>query len=73
MKSKIRELRKKKHLSQEELVKVMRVTRHTIMALENGKYIVSLPLAHKISKFFGLPIEEVFDLSEVEDIDYDIF
>lgn len=73
VKTKIRELRKKKRITQEELAKALRVTRHTIMALENEKYIASLPLAAKISKFFGLPIEEVFDLSELEDIDYEIF
>ena len=73
VKTKIRELRKKKRISQEELAKAVRVTRHTIMALENEKYIASLPLAAKISKFFGLSIEEVFDLSETGDIDYDIF
>lgn len=73
MKTKIRELRNKKRITQEELAKAVHVTRHTIMALENEKYIASLPLAYKISRFFGLPIEEVFDLSEVEDIDYDIF
>jgi putative transcriptional regulator len=32
-----------------------------------------LPLAYKISRFFGLPIEDIFDFSDVEDIDYDIF
>lgn len=73
MKTKIRELRNKRRITQEELAKAVHVTRHTIMALESEKYIASLPLAYKISKFFRLPIEEVFDLSEVEDIDYDIF
>lgn len=73
MKTKIRELRKQRRISQEELAKALRVTRHTITSIENEKYTASLPLAYKISKFFGLPIEDIFDFSDVEDIDYDIF
>jgi len=73
MKTRIRELRKQRRISQEELAKALRVTRHTITSIENEKYIASLPLAYKIAKFFELPIEEIFDFSEVGDIDYDIF
>lgn len=73
MKTRIRELRKERRISQEELAKALRVTRHTITSIENEKYTASLPLAYKISKFFGLPIEDIFDFSDVEDIDYDIF
>ncbi|ETT73823.1 transcriptional regulator [Paenibacillus sp. FSL R7-277] len=73
MKTRIRELRKERRISQEELAKALRVTRHTITSIENEKYIASLPLAYKISKFFGLPIEEIFDFSDVEDIDYEVF
>ena len=42
------------------------VTRQTITSLEVGKYTASLLLAHKIAKFFGMTIEEVF-LFEEED------
>lgn len=73
MKTKIRELRKKNKISQEELASAVHVTRHTITSIENEKYIASLPLAYKISKFFGLTIEEVFDFSDVEEIDNGIF
>ncbi|WP_420800458.1 helix-turn-helix transcriptional regulator [Paenibacillus piscarius] len=73
MKTRIRELRKERRISQEELARALRVTRHTITSIENEKYTASLPLAYKISKFFGLPIEDIFDFSDVEDIDYDIF
>jgi putative transcriptional regulator len=51
----------------------VRVTRHTITSIENEKYIASLPLAYKISKFFGLSIEEVFDFSDMEDTTREIF
>lgn len=66
MKTRIQELRKQRKLSQEELAKHVGVTRQTITSLEVGKYTASLLLAHKIAKFFGMTIEEVF-LFEEED------
>ncbi|MDE5620383.1 MAG: helix-turn-helix transcriptional regulator [Ruminococcus sp.] len=67
MNTKIKELRKANKLSQEELALAVGTTRQTITSIETGKYIASLPLAYKISHFFGLAIEEVFDLSEYSD------
>ncbi|MFW5981073.1 MAG: helix-turn-helix transcriptional regulator [bacterium] len=68
MKTRIRELRKKHKLSQEELGNAVGVTRQTITSLEGEKYTASLELAYKIAKYFGLSIEEVFDFSDIEDI-----
>ncbi|MBS4538815.1 helix-turn-helix transcriptional regulator [Clostridium sp. D2Q-11] len=68
MKTRIQELRKKNKLSQDELASIVGVTRQTITSLEGEKYTASLVLAYKISKYFGLSIEEVFDFSEVEGI-----
>ncbi len=67
MDTKIRELRKARKLSQEELALAVGTTRQTIASIETGKYIASLPLAYKIAHYFGLSIEEVFDLSEYLD------
>lgn len=67
MKTKIAELRKAHKLSQEELANAVGVTRQTITSIEVGKYVASLPLAYKISHYFGLSIEEVFDFSDLED------
>ena len=67
MKTKIRELRKARKLSQEELAEAVGTTRQTITSIEVGKYTASLLLAYKIAKFFGLTIEEVFDFSEFEE------
>lgn len=64
MQTKIKELRKARKLSQEELALAVGTTRQTITSIETGKYIASLPLAFKIAHYFGLSIEEVFDLSE---------
>ena len=67
MKTKIRELRKARKLSQEDLAEAVGTTRQTITSIEVGKYTASLPLAWKIARFFGLTIEEVFDFSDLED------
>lgn len=66
MHTKIKDLRKEHKLSQEDLALAVGTTRQTITSIETGKYIASLPLAYKIAHYFGLTIEEVFDLSECE-------
>ena len=47
-------------MTQQQLAEKVGVTRQTIIAIESGKYSPSLPLAFKISRAFGVPIEEVF-------------
>ena len=42
------------------------VTRQTIISLESGRYNASLLLAHRIARYFGLTIEEVFLFEEGE-------
>lgn len=66
MNTRIRELRRERRISQEELARAVGTTRQTITSIEVGKYTASLPLAYKIARYFGLTIEEVFDFSEVE-------
>lgn len=67
MNTRIKELRKSRKLSQEELALAVGTTRQTITSIECGKYTASLVLAYKISKYFDLSIEEVFDFSDVEE------
>ena len=64
MKNKIEAIRKKQGILQEEFAKAMGVSRQTISSLENGRYNPSIGLAHKIAKFFGMTIEEVFVFEE---------
>jgi len=64
LKTNIAAIRKERKLSQEELALAVGVTRQTITSIEIGKYTASLPLAFKISHFFGLAIEDVFDFTE---------
>lgn len=66
LKTKIKELRKQRKISQEELAIAVGTTRQTITSIEVEKYTASLPLAYKIAKFFELTIEEVFDFSEID-------
>jgi len=47
-------------MTQQQLADKVGVTRQTIIATEAGKYAPSLPLAFKIAKTFGVPIEQVF-------------
>lgn len=62
MKNNIRELRKSKSLRQEDLAEILGVTRQTIIAIENNKYDPTLELAMKISKYFEVSINEIFQL-----------
>jgi putative transcriptional regulator len=49
-------------MTQQGLADKVGVTRQTIIAIEQGKYSPSLPLAFKIAKTFGVTIEQVFQL-----------
>ena len=64
MKNRIRELRKERKVTQDDLAGAVGVTRQTIISLENGKYNASLQLAYKIAKYFGITIEEIFIFEE---------
>ena len=64
MNNRIKELRKQKKITQDELAKAVEVTRQTIISLENGKSNASLQLAYKISRYFGTNIEDVFIFEE---------
>ena len=60
MLSRVRELRERKGWSQGELAERLEVSRQTINAIETGKYDPSLPLAFRIARLFGKPIETIF-------------
>ncbi|MBM0107540.1 helix-turn-helix transcriptional regulator [Steroidobacter sp. S1-65] len=64
MKNRLRDLRSERQWSQADLAARTDVSRQTINALETGKYDPSLPLAFKIARVFGKPIEEIFDPEE---------
>ncbi len=66
MRNRLRELRERESLTQEDLAARVGVSRQTIIALEKGKYNPSLILAHKLARVFGLQIEDVFLLENGE-------
>jgi putative transcriptional regulator len=66
MKTRIRELREERGLTQEAMAQIVDVTRQTILFLEKGKYNPSLRLAHQIAQVFNLRIEDVFFFEDEE-------
>ena len=54
-------------MTQQDLAERVGVTRQTINAIELGKYSPSLEVAFKISRVFGLPLEEVFSYPEASE------
>ncbi|MDR8391694.1 helix-turn-helix transcriptional regulator [Aliifodinibius sp. S!AR15-10] len=64
MKNRLKVLRAERDWTQADLAQALEVSRQTVNAIENGKYDPSLPLAFKISRLFGMPIEEIFEDGE---------
>ncbi len=64
MKNRLKVLRAERDWSQADLAERLDVSRQTINALETGKYDPSLPLAFRIARLFGQPIEAIFDDGE---------
>jgi putative transcriptional regulator len=64
MNNRLRVLRAERGWSQEELGGRVGVSRQAINAVETGKYDPSLPLAFRLARLFGCPIEEIFDDGE---------
>jgi len=63
-KTRIKELRARHDLTQEQLADIVGVRRETIGHVEHGKYNLSLLLAHNIAKALESSIEEVFIFEE---------
>jgi DNA-binding XRE family transcriptional regulator len=66
MKTRIKELRARYNLTQDELAEKVGVTRQTLLYLEKGKYNPSLLLAHKVALALNTKIDEVFIIDENE-------
>ena len=62
--TRIKELRARYNLTQDELADKVGVTRQTMLYLEKGKYNPSLVLAYKVAKALNSTIEEVFIIEE---------
>lgn len=64
MQNQIRVERAKKRITQADLAQQVKVSRQTIHAIENGKFIPSTVIALKIAKFFNVTLEELFQLED---------
>ncbi len=64
MTNKIRIERAIANITQEELAKLISVSRQTINAMEANKYVPSTVLSLKIARVFKKPLEEIFFLDE---------
>ncbi len=62
MKNSIRVERARLRVSQQQLADAIGVTRQTIYAIENDKFIPSTELALKMSAYFGKTVNELFSL-----------
>lgn len=61
MNNKLKVLRAMRDWSQADLAAELEVSRQAVNAIETGKHDPSLPLAFRIARLFGMPIEEIFD------------
>jgi len=64
--SKLKELRKAEKITQQQLAEAVGVSRQTIVAIEKNRFLPSTPLALKISRYFGKPVESIFILEETD-------
>jgi putative transcriptional regulator len=66
MQNRVREERIQRGLSQAEVAAALGVSRQTVISIENGRYLPSLPLAFRIARFFDVPIDKMFDPDDEE-------
>ncbi len=65
MRNRLRVLRAERDWSQARLAEELGVSRQTVNAIETGKYDPSLPLAFRVARLFGQPIEAIFSPDDV--------
>ena len=66
MKNNIKVERAIKNITQEDLAKIISVSRQTINAMEKNKYVPSTVLALKIAKYFEKSVEDIFFLEDTD-------
>jgi putative transcriptional regulator len=53
-------------MSQADLATALGVSRQTVISIESGRYLPSLPLAFTIARFFGTTVDKMFDQDDEE-------
>jgi len=61
VKNRLKVLRAERNWSQADLAERLHVSRQSVNAIETGKFDPSLPLALRIARLFGHPVEAIFD------------
>ena len=64
MVTKVKELRAKLGLTQQQLADLVHVSSRTIISIEKGQYSPSLLLAYRMARVFGVTVEELCCLEE---------
>ena len=64
MKNRIKVERAERDVTQQQLAEAVGVSRQTIVAIENNRFMPSTPLALKIARFFAKPVEAIFILED---------
>jgi putative transcriptional regulator len=64
IKTRIKELRARHNLTQDDLADRVGVTRQTLLHLEKGRYNPSLLLAYRVAQVLQSSIDEVFIIEE---------
>ncbi len=62
----MREQRSEVGLTQADLAAVLGVSRQTVISIESGRYLPSLPLAFRIARQFEVPLEQLFEPDDKE-------
>jgi putative transcriptional regulator len=66
MQNQVREQRTIRGLSQAQVAAALGVSRQTVISIEGGRYLPSLPLAFRIARFFDMPVDKMFDPEDGE-------
>jgi len=66
MRNRVREQRTHRDMSQADLANALGVSRQTVISIESGRYLPSLPLAFRIARFFETTVDKMFDPEDEE-------
>lgn len=69
MKTKVKELRLKAKMTQQQLAEYTHVSSRTVISIEKGQYSPSLMLAYRMAQVFGVSVEELCCLKENKELE----
>ena len=64
LRNRLKQHRLVRNMTQQELATVTEVSRQSIISIEKGKYVPSLPLALRLAKVFACSVEDLFRLHD---------